>query len=590
MAKEKTVTIFNFVKLLGGLAFFLFGMSLLSGSLEKMAGGKLEKLLKKVTDNPLKGFLVGSIITIAIQSSSATTVMLVGFVNSGIMELSQTVGVIFGADVGTTLTAWILSLAGIDDNGNIFLGMLQPKNFSMVFAFIGVLLLMMAKKQKNKDLGTMFLGFAVLMTGMTMMSDSMSPLSDLPQFAEMMQSFNNPLVGVLVGTLITGVIQSSAASIGILQGLSMTGQITLGMAIPIVMGANIGTCMTAILSCIGVNRKAKRVAGIHVSIKVIGTILWLVIFYGLNSIFHFAFLSNRATTISIAIYHTIFSVVNTLVLFWFSNLIVKLVYRIFPDGEDEEELFLDERLMVTPAIALAEVENSMAKMVKKSRKGLDRSTKMLLEGFNQDSYDKIQKNEKKIDGYEDHIGAYLMKLTTTQHLSENDKKKASKILQGIGEFERLSDHASYLSKSSAEMSEKKLKFSKTAFEEEKKLVTACQEIYNMAVEAYMTGDISTARHIEPLQNVISVMCDTYRQNHVERLAAGKCSAEQGFIFNDILYSCERIASHSQNIAAIVLRVSDINLDNKKYMHDIKLRKTPENERLYEEYYQKYINS
>ena len=584
------MTIFNFVKLLGGLAFFLFGMSLLSGSLEKMAGGKLEKLLKKVTDNPLKGFLVGSIITIAIQSSSATTVMLVGFVNSGIMELSQTVGVIFGADVGTTLTAWILSLAGIDDNGNIFLGMLQPKNFSMVFAFIGVLLLMMAKKQKNKDLGTMFLGFAVLMTGMTMMSDSMSPLSDLPQFAEMMQSFNNPLVGVLVGTLITGVIQSSAASIGILQGLSMTGQITLGMAIPIVMGANIGTCMTAILSCIGVNRKAKRVAGIHVSIKVIGTILWLVIFYGLNSIFHFAFLSNIATTISIAIYHTIFSVVNTLVLFWFSNLIVKLVYRIFPDGEDEEELFLDERLMVTPAIALAEVENSMAKMVKKSRKGLDRSTKMLLEGFNQDSYDKIQKNEKKIDGYEDHIGAYLMKLTTTQHLSENDKKKASKILQGIGEFERLSDHASYLSKSSAEMSEKKLKFSKTAFEEEKKLVTACQEIYNMAVEAYMTGDISTARHIEPLQNVISVMCDTYRQNHVERLAAGKCSAEQGFIFNDILYSCERIASHSQNIAAIVLRVSDINLDNKKYMHDIKLRKTPENERLYEEYYQKYINS
>lgn len=584
------MTIFNFVKLLGGLAFFLFGMSLLSGSLEKMAGGKLEKLLKKVTDNPLKGFLVGVIITIAIQSSSATTVMLVGFVNSGIMELSQTVGVIFGADVGTTLTAWILSLAGIDDNGNIFLGMLQPKNFSMVFAFIGVLLLMMAKKQKNKDLGTMFLGFAVLMTGMTMMSDSMSPLSDLPQFAEMMQNFNNPLVGVLVGTLITGVIQSSAASIGILQGLSMTGQITLGMAIPIVMGANIGTCMTAILSCIGVNRKAKRVAGIHVSIKVIGTILWLVIFYGLNSIFHFTFLSNRATTISIAIYHTIFNVVNTLVLFWFSNLIVKLVYRIFPDGEDEEELFLDERLMVTPAIALAEVENSMAKMVKKSRKGLDRSTKMLLEGFNQDSFDKIQKNEKKIDGYEDHIGAYLMKLTTTQHLSENDKKKASKILQGIGEFERLSDHASYLSKSSAEMSEKKLKFSKNAFEEEKKLVTACQEIYNMAVEAYMTGDISTARHIEPLQNVISVMCDTYRQNHVERLAAGKCSAEQGFIFNDIIYSCERIASHSQNIAAIVLRVSDINLDNKKYMHDIKLRKTPENERLYEEYYQKYINS
>lgn len=585
------MSIFNFIQLFGGLAFFLFGMNLLSGSLEKMAGGKLEKLLKKVTDNPFKGLLVGAIITIAIQSSSAMTVMLVGFVNSGIMELPQTVGVIFGADIGTTLTAWILSLTGIQGgDSNIFLGMLQPKNFSMVFALVGVIMTMVGKRQKTKDLGTMLLGFAVLMEGMTMMSDSMSPLANLPQFEEMMQNFRNPIVGVLVGTLITGVIQSSAASIGILQGLSMTGKITLEMAIPIIMGANIGTCMTAILSCIGVNRKAKRVAAIHVSIKIVGTILWLVVFYGLNMFLHFSFLDMQANTFNIALYHTIFNVVNTLVLFWFQGAFVKLAYKIFPDSPEDKELFLDERLMATPGIALAEVENSMDKMVNKAKKGLDRATDMLLTGYNQDTYDFIAKNEKKIDGYEDHIGSYLMKLTTTQHLSEVDKKTSTKILQGIGEFERLADHAFYLAKSSAELADKKLTFSDQALVEERRVIAACQEIYHMAVSCFLTGDVTTARKIEPLQNVVSVMCETYKENHVERLANGVCTAEQGYIFNDILYSCERIGDHSMNIAAIVLRVSSINLDNRKYMHDIKLHKTPENEKLYEEYYSKYMSA
>ncbi len=583
------MSIFNFMKLFGGLAFFLYGMNLLSGSLEKMAGGKLEKLLKKVTDNPFKGLLAGAVITIAIQSSSAMTVMLVGFVNSGIMELAQTVGVLFGADIGTTLTAWILSLAGIQGgDSNIWLGLLQPKNFSMAFAFIGILMLMMAKQQRRKDMGTMLLGFAILMSGMTMMSDSMSPLADLPQFGEMMQNFNNPIVGVLVGTLITGVIQSSAAAIGILQGLSMTGQITLGMAIPIVMGANIGTCMTAILSCFGVNRKAKRVAAIHVGIKVIGTIIWLIVFYSLNAFVHFGFLDWKANTFNIAIYHSIFNVVNTAILFWFQGLFVKMAYRIFPDSPEDQEMFLDERLMNTPAIAVAEVSNSMMKMVNKAEKGLDKATSMLINGFDDADFAFVQKNEKKIDGYEDHIGGYIMKLTTTQHLSEADKKTSSKILQGIGEFERIHDHASYMSKSCEEMMSKKISFSEQAQVEEKKLLTAVQEIYKMAVEAYRTGDVPTARKIEPLQNVISVMCETYKEAHVERLALGTCTAEQGFIFNDILYSCGRIADHSMNIAAIVLRVSDANLDERKYMHDIKLRKTPENERLYEEYYAKYM--
>lgn len=584
------MSIFNFVALFGGLAFFLFGMNLLSGSLEKMAGGKLEKLLRRVTDNPFKGLIVGAVITIAIQSSSATTVMLVGFVNSGIMQLSQTVSVIFGADIGTTLTAWILSLTGLDNGGgtDIIIGMLQPKNFSMIFALVGVILLMVAHRQRSKDIGTMMLGFAILMTGMTMMSDSMSPLADLPQFADMMAHFRNPLLGVLVGTLITGVIQSSAASIGILQGLSMTGQITLGMSIPIIMGANIGTCMTAVLSCIGVNRKAKRVAAVHVSIKVVGTILWLIVFYGLDMFFHFTFMDIKATTFSIAMFHTIFNVVNTLILFWFQKLFVRLAYKVFPDSPDDRELFLDERLMVTPAIALAEVQNTMIKMVEKARKSLDKSTDMMKDGFEEDTFEWIQKNEKKIDSYEDHIGSYLIKLTTTQHLSEYDKKKASKILQGTGDFERIADHSSYISKSYAEMHDKKIKFSKSARKELSRLSDACHEIYNLACDSYINDDIVKARSIEPLQSVISNMCEAFREDHIDRLASGKCTAEQGFIFSDILNSCERIADHSQNIAAIVLRFSSINLDNRRYMHDIKLRKTPETEKLYEDYYSKYL--
>ena len=582
------MSIFSFFALFGGLAFFMFGMSLLSSSLEKMAGGKLEKLLKAVTDNPFKGFLVGIVITVAIQSSSATTVMLVGFVNSGIMELSQTVGVIFGADVGTTLTAWILSLAGIQGNGNVFIELLKPANFSMIFAFVGLLLYMMGRKQKTKDKGTMALGFAILMTGMTMMSDSMAPLADMPEFADMMTIFNNPIIGVLIGTLLTGIIQGSAATIGILQGLSLTGQITLGMAIPIVMGANIGTCMTAILSAIGVNRKAKRVAAVHVAIKIVGTVLWLIVFYGLNMFVHFQFLDNTASALSIAVFHTVFNVVNTLVLFWFQNVFVKLAYKVFPDSEEEQELFLDERLMVTPGIALAEVQNSMDRMVAKTENNLNEACGMLLNGFSQETFEFVQRNEKKIDGYEDHIGAYLMKLTTTQHLSEEDKKKATMILQGIGEFERLADHASYISKSCNELDDKKIQFSPDAQGEMKRVICACEESYKNAVEAYRTGNVELARKAEPLQNVISVMCNTFKTTHVQRLADGTCTAEQGFVFNDLLYSCERIGDHSMNIAAIVLRTSAENINSQKYMHDIKLRKDPENERLYEEYYNKYM--
>ncbi|MGI6021055.1 MAG: Na/Pi cotransporter family protein, partial [Lachnospiraceae bacterium] len=403
--------VFSFIQLFGGLAFFLFGMNLLSGSLEKMTGGKLEKLLKKATDNKFKGLAIGAIITIAIQSSSAMTVMLVGFVNSGIMDLGQTIGVIFGSDIGTTLTAWILSLAGIDSGGSIILGLLKPKNFSLIFALIGVIMTMMGKTQKKKDAGNMLLGFAVLMTGMTMMSSSMDPLAESESFRSMLTAFNNPLLGVLVGTVITGVIQSSAASIGMIQSLSLTGALTWGMSIPLIMGANIGTCMTAILSCIGVNRNAKRVSVVHVSVKIIGTIFWLIVFYGLNAVLHFDFMQQVIGPLGVAGAHSIFNILTVLILFPCSSLLEKLAMRIIKDKREDKEIFLDERLMTTPSFAIAECGNSMRRMIARVEVAIELAVETVKNGFVQEKYDKIMKNEDKIDSYEDLIGAYIMKLS-----------------------------------------------------------------------------------------------------------------------------------------------------------------------------------
>jgi phosphate:Na+ symporter len=581
------LSILNFVELFGGLAFFLYGMTLMSGSLEKMTGGQLEKMLKKATDNPWKGLLVGTIITIAIQSSSATTVMLVGFVNSGIMELHQTISVIMGSDIGTTLTAWILSLTGIDDSASPVLSMLKPENFSLVFAVVGILMLMVSKKQKRKDLGTILIGFAILMTGMSMMSSSMSPLADDPKFQSALVAFSNPVFGVIIGAVITGIIQSSAASIGILQSLSMTGLISYKVAIPIIMGCNIGTCMTAILSSIGVNRKAKRVAAVHISIKIIGTIFWLIVFEVLNAIFHFAILDSMANPVGIAISHTIFNLLTILLLFPFQKQLDRLAHILIKDTEEEQELFLDERLMVTPSIAVAECQNAMDKMVGKARKGLDAAIDLLRDGYSQEKFEFVGKNEKKIDSYEDHIGAYLMKLTTTQHLSEADKRAASTMLHGIGEFERLADHAHYMAKSAEELNDKKIQFSPQAQVELKKLLEAVQEIYMLAVQCYEKQDLGVARRIEPLQDVISVICESLKERHIERLETGVCTAEQGFIFNDVLYSCGRIADHSMNIAAIVLRIATAS-SGEGYMHDIKKHHSPENEKMYDEYYEKFM--
>ncbi|MBP5654819.1 MAG: Na/Pi cotransporter family protein [Clostridiales bacterium] len=582
--------IFSFITLFGGLAFFLFGMKVLSDSLKKTAGGKLESLLKKATDNPIKGLGIGAIITVAIQSSSAMTVMLVGFVNSGLMELAETVGVIFGSDIGTTLTAWILSLSGIDGGDVFILRFLKPSCFCLVFALIGVLLLLAAKKQKNKDIGTMLLGFAILMQGMTMMSDSMAPLREMESFTDILTTFKNPFLGVLAGAVITGIIQSSAASIGILQGLSMTGQLSYSVAIPLILGANIGTCATAVLSSIGVNRDAKRVTAIHVEIKVIGTIIWLIAFCLMNYVFDVPFMDDKIGIVGIAMVHSIFNISNAIILMPFKNLLVKLSKIFIKEKADEKEFILDERLMLTPPIAVAECRNVMKKMASKAKTGLDISTLMLLNGYNDPDFEAIKKNEEGIDKYEDIIGSYLMKLTTTQHLSEVDKKKSSMMLQTVGEIERIADHANYLSNSSEEMHNKKLVFSDNADEELKRIISAVREIYTMAIDCFMSDNAAGAKDIGPLRIVISEMSDEFKAAHVERLASGTCTTSQGFVFNDILYSCVRIAEHSLNIAAISYRFnSPSNEDYTTYMHDFKQLKDKASERKYQEYHDKYAH-
>ncbi|MCR4768359.1 MAG: Na/Pi cotransporter family protein [Saccharofermentans sp.] len=579
--------ILSFITLFGGLAFFLYGMRLLSESLKKTAGGRLEKLLNKATDNKFKGLTIGALITIAIQSSSAMTVMLVGFVNSGIMDLSQTVGVIFGSDIGTTLTAWILSLAGIDSGDNIFLKLLKPSCFSLIFALLGIILIMVAKKQRNKDIGSMLLGFSILMQGMTMMSSSMEPLKEMDSFVSIMTAFKNPILGVLSGAVVTGIIQSSAAAIGILQSISMTGQLTYGMAIPLVMGANIGTCMTAILSSIGVNRDAKRVTVIHVAIKLIGTVVWLVVFYSINAIVDFDFMNSPVNIVGVAAIHSVFNIANTVLLFPFSRLLVKLAHFIVKETDEEQEFKLDERLMLTPAVAVGECRNMMVKMVNKAKEGLDKSMDMMINGYNTNDFDFIKKNEEKVDGYEDLLGSYLMKLTTTQHLSVEDKNRSSRMLQAIGEVERIADHANYLSDSAEEIATKHLEFSDAAKDELRRVIPAVHDIYTMALECYLSDNAVNADNIGPLRIVISEMCDKFKANHVERIATGSCTTEQGFVFNDILYSCVRIAEHSLNIAAIAYRFKSSRRSNADtYMHDFKQRKDKD-EKKYQEYVKKY---
>ena len=559
--------IFSVFTLCGGLAFFLYGMTTMSKSLEKMAGGKLERLLKRMTSNPFKSLLLGAGITIAIQSSSAMTVMLVGLVNSGVMELGQTIGVIMGSNIGTTLTAWILSLTGIESE-SVFVNLLKPENFSPVIALIGIILIMGSKKQKRRDIGRIMVGFAILMYGMELMKNAVSPLADMPEFSSLLTAFNNPLLGVLVGAVFTGVIQSSAASVGILQALALTGSITYGMAIPIIMGQNIGTCVTALLSAIGVNRNAKRVAVIHISFNVIGTAVCLVLFYGGNAIFHFTFMNQAVGAVGIAFCHTVFNVLTTLMLLPFSRQLEKLARRMIRTEDKAEQFaFLDPLLLRTPSVAISECTAMTNRMGELAHRNILLAIQQFSD-YSEEREAEIIQNEDKLDIYEDRLGNYLVQIS--QHgVSMDDIHTVSRLLHAIGDFERVGDHALNLQESSQELHEKELRFSDDAKAELDVLISALEEIMDEAFGSFASGDLASARSVEPLEETIDQLIEEIRMRHIHRLQTGDCTIQLGFILSDLLTNLERVSDHCSNIAISVIEESDSDMDPHAYLQDLK---------------------
>ena len=559
--------IFSLFTLCGGLAFFLYGMTTMSKSLEKMAGGKLERLLKRMTSNPFKSLLLGAGITIAIQSSSAMTVMLVGLVNSGVMELGQTIGVIMGSNIGTTLTAWILSLAGIESE-SVFVNLLKPENFSPVIALVGIILIMGSKKQKRRDIGRILVGFSILMYGMELMKESVSPLADMPEFSSLLTAFNNPLLGVLVGAVFTGVIQSSAASVGILQALAMTGSITYGMAVPMIMGQNIGTCVTALISSIGVNRNAKRVSVIHISFNVIGTVVGLILFYGGNLIFHFDFMDAAVGAVGIAFCHTVFNVFTTLLLLPFSRQLEKLARKAIPDGAQSEQFaFLDPLLLRTPGAAISECVSMTNRMGGLAHQNLLDAVCQLSD-YQEARETSITENEDKLDIYEDRLGDYLVKIS--QHgVSMSDIRTVSRLLHAIGDFERIGDHALNLQESARELHEKDLHFSDAASEELQVLLSALNDIMAMAFDSFAANDPEAAKEVEPLEETIDQLIEEIRVRHIRRLQSGECTIQLGFVLNDLLTNFERVSDHCSNIAVCVIESHEDELGRHAYIHDLK---------------------
>ncbi len=581
--------IFSVITLMGGLTFFLFGMNVMSGSLEKMAGGRLEEMLRKMTASPWISMVLGAVITIAVQSSSATTVMLVGLVNSGIMQFSQTINIIFGANIGTTLTAWITSLSGIQSDV-FWIQMLKPKNFSPLLAFAGILMIMLSRKETRKSIGTVFVGFAVLMYGMEMMAGAVSPLADMPEFEMLLVKFQNPIVGVLVGTLFTGVIQSSAASIGILQALSLTGGITYGMAIPIVMGQNIGTCATSLISCIGTNVKAKRVAILHVSIKIIGTILCLSGFELLYAIFRWEFVGQSIAPWQIALVHTIFNLATTALLMPVSQKLVKLTERLVRDkqrapAEPEDAMLLDDRLLRSPSVAVAESFNVSTHMALQAQDILMLAMH-LVESYDPEGAQRVMDMEDQLDNYEDKLGTYLVKLSA-QALSSQDSQIGSKILHAIGDFERLGDHAINIIKVAREIHEKKIVFSPAAQQELTTIVEALDEILDITVRAYLNSDVELAGRVEPLEQVIDRLTAVCKDNHIRRLQKGACTIEGGFVLSDLLNNYERVSDHCSNVAVAIIEVEHNSFDTHKYLNGVKYGNSTFNE-IYDAYSEKYV--
>ena len=578
------VDIFDFLSLIGGLCLFLFGMNIMGDALERRAGNSLKSLLGKFTSGKVAGFLTGLGITDIIQSSSATTVMVVGFVNSGLMSLKQAINVIMGANVGTTVTAWILSLGGID-SGNLFVKLLKPTSFTPILALIGIIYTMFSKNTKKKDTGLILLGFATLMFGMDTMSAAVSGLRDVPQFQQLFILFTNPILGVIAGAILTAIIQSSSASVGILQALTSTGGVTYGSAIPIIMGQNIGTCITAVLSSFGANRNGKRAALVHLMFNIIGTLICLVLFYIIKITVMPAILNVEATYMGIAVTHSIFNVFCTICLFGFTSQIEKLVCRLIPDAKTKEEVpELDERLLSTPSIAIKHCHDLTTEMAKHAICTLKDGISSLFD-YSDEIAEKIHDGEEKTDHYEDIIGDYLVKLSSHQ-ISEQDSGEAAKLLKIIGDLERISDHGVNVLESAQEMKDKNIEFTPSAIKEIKTLTSAVNEILDLTLDAFINGKLDAVNNVEPLEQIIDNLKEYMRESHIKRLQQGECGIEAGFVWSDLLTNLERTSDHCSNIVACMVDMAHNNMNLHESLRNYRLESKEYKEK-YNEYSKKY---
>ncbi|MBQ4518295.1 MAG: Na/Pi cotransporter family protein [Clostridia bacterium] len=576
--------IFDVLTLIGGLCLFLFGMNVMGDGLERRAGSSLKVLLGKLTKNKMAGFLTGLAVTAVIQSSSATTVMVVGFVNSSLMTLTQAINVIMGANVGTTVTAWILSLGGISSD-NLFVQLLKPTSFTPVLALIGTAMTMFSKDNKSKDTGSILLGFATLMFGMDTMSGAVSGLADVPAFQQMFIMFKNPILGVLVGAVLTAIIQSSSASVGILQALAVTGQVSYGAAIPIIMGQNIGTCITAILSSFGTNKNAKRAAVVHLFFNIIGTVIWLTVFSIVSMVLKPVLFDQAASLMGIAVAHSAFNMLCTALLLPMSSFLEKLAIKLVPETSKKDAVVeLDERLLATPAIALVKGSAVTGEMADYAVKGL-KSSLSLIRHYDAKVADEIRELESKADHYEDILGTYLVKLSGHQ-LSDYESAETGKLLKAIGDFERISDHSVNILESIEELRGKEAEFSDEAYRELEILSQAVSEILGLVQNAFANNDLEAAKKVEPLEQVIDDLKDKLRTNHILRLQKGGCSIEMGFVWSDLITDLERVSDHCSNIAVCILDASQHNMNIHETMSIIKRGGEQFNE-LYAAYASKY---
>lgn len=577
--------IFNVLNMLGGLALFLYGMNAMGDGLAKVSGGRLESVLEKLTKKRIMAVLLGAAVTAVIQSSSATTVMVVGFVNSGIMKLNQAIGIIMGANIGTTITSWILALTGIQSD-NIFVSLLKPSSFSPILAVIGAAFILFSKKDRKKDIGTIMVGFAILMFGMETMSAAVKPLANVPQFTNMFTMFTNPVLGMIVGAVLTAVIQSSSASVGILQALCATGGVTMASAIPIIMGQNIGTCVTSLISAAGANKNAKRAALVHFYFNLIGTIIFMVVFYTLNAFLHFEIVNMTANAWLIALVHSCFNIAATILFMPFGDLLAKLACLTIRDKKEADETtaesdslekefqVLDPRFLESPAFAVQQCKNVAVKMANSARDGLFLSME-LLESYDEEKAGLVLHYEDIVDRYEDELGTYLVKLNG-KSLTKKDSQIVSMLLHVIGDFERISDHAVNIKEAAEEMRDKKLKFSDKAAAELKVYTTAIHEIVNMSMDAFATENVEAAENVEPLEEVMDYLKAELKDRHVRRLRKGKCTIELGFVLTDLITNYERVADHCSNIAVCLIQVvGNDGFDTHEYLDNIKSKDNEE---------------